>query len=146
MAVNPDPHLSAFISPPGSGFVYSIFSSKFAQSSIVSYFWAIFYGFNNYRKLCMRLFFTNFVKLDPDPHFSSSCIRILIQINCWIWIRKKWMRIHRPDLKLPIYLRQSCDTSTQYWCCKVTNVILWLCWLNDQKTWRGIGSRYSYLL
>ena len=49
--------------------VYSIFKSKFAQILIVSFFWAIFYVFYNFKKLFMRLFFTNFVKLDPDIHF-----------------------------------------------------------------------------
>ena len=44
------------------------FKSKFAQSSIVSYFRVIFYVFYDYRKLFMSLFFTKFVKLDPDPH------------------------------------------------------------------------------
>ena len=45
------------------------FKSKFAHISIVSYFRVpvIFYVFYDYRKL-MILFFTKFVKLDPDPH------------------------------------------------------------------------------
>ena len=47
------------------------FKSKFAQSSIVSYFRVIFYVFYDYRKLFMSLFFTKFVKLDPDPHGSA---------------------------------------------------------------------------
>ena len=62
------------------------FKIKYAQSSIVSYFCAIFYVFYNYRKLFMSLFFTNFVDPDPDldPYFFIS----------WIRIRKKGMRIH----------------------------------------------------
>ena len=43
----------------------------------------------NYQKLFRSLFFTNFVKLDLDPHFLSSWIRIRIQKNYWIQIRKK---------------------------------------------------------
>ena len=31
----------------------------------------IFYAFYDYRKLFMSLFFTKFVKLDPDPHGSA---------------------------------------------------------------------------
>ena len=42
----------------------------------------------------IRLLFTNLFKLDPDPHLKSSWIRIHIEKNCWIRIRKKWMRIH----------------------------------------------------
>ena len=50
------------------------------------------------------LFFSKFVKLDLDLHGSAftSWIRIRIQKNCWIQIRKKRMRIHSPvmlDLK-----------------------------------------------
>ena len=46
----------------------------------------------------MSLFKKFFVKLDPDldPRFLSSWIRIRIQENCWILIRKKWKRIHSP--------------------------------------------------
>ena len=44
------------------------FLNKFTKSSIVSYFRVIFYVFYDYRKLFMSLFFTKFVKLDPDPH------------------------------------------------------------------------------
>ena len=54
-----------------TGTVLLNFLSKFAQSSIVSYFRVIFYVFYDYRKLFMRLFFTKFVKLDPDPHGSG---------------------------------------------------------------------------
>ena len=70
--------------------------SKFAQISIFSYFWAIFYVFYNLENSLWDYLLTNFVKLDPDPNFSSSWIRIRIQKNCWIRIRKIWMRIHSP--------------------------------------------------
>ena len=43
------------------------FLSKFAQSSIASYFRVILYVFYDYRKLFVSLIFTKFVNLDPDP-------------------------------------------------------------------------------
>ena len=48
------------------------FKSKLAQSSIVSYFRVISYVFYDYRKLFMSLFFTQFVKLDPDPQKMNA--------------------------------------------------------------------------
>ena len=42
----------------------------------------------NTRKLFIRLFVTHFAKLDPDPHYKSSWIRIRIEKNSWIRIRK----------------------------------------------------------
>ena len=41
-------------------------------------------------------FTTYLFELDPDPNFLSSWIRIRIRIqkNCWIRIRKQLMRIH----------------------------------------------------
>ena len=44
------------------------FKSKFAHSSIVSYFRVIFFLFYDYRTLFTSLFLTKFVKLDPDSH------------------------------------------------------------------------------
>ena len=42
----------------------------------------------------MCLFFT--FKLDLDPHFLSSWIRIRIQKYCWIRIQKNcWIRIRK---------------------------------------------------
>ena len=35
------------------------------------------------------IYFTNLFKLDPDPNFKSSWIRLCIQKYCWIRIRKK---------------------------------------------------------
>ena len=57
------------------------FWSKFAQSSIVSYFRVIFIVFYDYRKLLMSSFFTKFVKLDPDPHSEKLLDPINKPIN-----------------------------------------------------------------
>ena len=83
-AVDPDPHAFYLLDPDPGGKILQIktekvkeitktaillnFLSKFVQSSIVSYLRVIFYVFYDYRKLFMSLFFTKFVKLDPDPH------------------------------------------------------------------------------
>ena len=56
----------------------------------------------------MKLFVTNFVRLDPDPdpHIKTWWIRIHIKMNSWIRIRKKWMRIHSPVSYIIIFFQQ----------------------------------------
>ena len=98
-AVDPDPHSFYFRIRIQSGSRREKFSNKnrknarklvnqqvhlICTSFIVSYFWAIFNVFYNKRKLYTRIFLTNLFKLDPDPHFYSSWIRIPILKNCWI--------------------------------------------------------------
>ena len=111
---------SAFILPPGSesrreSFSYKNwkkarkllinailfnFKSKFAQSSIVSYFRVIFYVFYDYRKFFMSYFLQNLSSWIRIRIHFTSWIRIRIQKNCWIRIRKKWMLIHSPAYRV----------------------------------------------
>ena len=66
---------------------YSNFESKFAQAPLFLLLSNLLCFFNK-RKLFYKLFFTKFLKLNPDPTFKSSQIRNHIEKNCWIRFRK----------------------------------------------------------
>ena len=57
------------------------------QLDVFFYFWAIFCVFwNCWESTAASLRNDTAVFVEPEPHWESS----------WIWIRKKWIRIHSP--------------------------------------------------
>ena len=76
--------------------IYSNFVSIFAQAPLFLTIKQSFMCFFQLKKtLFIRLFCTNFFKLDLDRHLKSS----------WIQIRKIWLRIHNPEFLCRISAR-----------------------------------------
>ncbi len=70
--------------------VYSNVKRKFAQSLLFLTFEQPFMYITTKENASKGYFFYLFeLGPDPDPHFLVSWIRIRIQKNCWIRIRKK---------------------------------------------------------
>ena len=84
------------------------FKSKLAQSSIVSYFRVISYVFYDYRKLFMSLFFTQFVKLDPDPQKMNA------DPQPWIPEHYRYRYIVRMRILILKFCRCSFSSYTSY--------------------------------
>ena len=101
--------------------MYSNFSSKFAQAPLNLTFEQSFIFFH-LKKLFIRLFLTNLLRVDPGPHFKSSWIRIRIHNSRWIWIRKKWMGIHSPGYYKHILQKWTVCHNPDWFCCFVADV------------------------
>ena len=117
-AVDPDPHGSAFIFPPESGFRRGKFEGKnrrnarkmeencnfkikqktklpkCGQTPLFIPLEQYFLSISTLQKvICYKFYW-----LDPDPRFLSCWIRLRNEKNSWIRICKKWMLTHSPGL------------------------------------------------